>query len=361
MPAALPRERWGTMPDGTPIERVALGDGAGFEARVITFGAAVQALSVPDRHGAAADVVLGFDDAAGYLARRTMFGATVGRYANRIAGASFALDGVVHRLPANNGANTLHGGPAGFDRHNWTIDDAGGGPAPFVRMSRISPDGEEGFPGTVHATVTYRVTAPGTLAMEWTATTDQATVVNLTHHGFFNLAGPGVDGVVDGGGILGHVVEVFSDAFLPVDASAIPRGGPEAVAGTPFDFRTPHVVGERIRVGHEQMRLGKGYDHTWCLPGGRVAEPRLAARVHHPGSGRTMELLTDQAGVQFYSGNFLDGSVAGKGGRLCRQSDALCLEPQIWPDTPNRADFASARLDPGETYRHRSVFRFHAA
>ena len=355
MTPTFAREPWGAMPDGTEVERITLGDGAGFVARIITFGAAVQSLLVLDRDGRADDVVLGFDTAEGYLARRNMFGASVGRYANRIAGAAFTLDGVRHTLPANNGPNTLHGGPNGWDRHLWTVVDAGNDVSPAITLARTSPDGEEGFPGTVQAQLRFSVPDRSTLVMEWTATTDRPTVVNQTHHGFFNLGGPRQ------GGVLGHVLEIAADEYLPIDAASIPEDGPAPVAGTPFDFRRPTVISSRIRDGfghNQQLRFARGYDHTWCLPGGHVAEPRLAARVFHPANGRVMEVLTDQPGIQFYSGNFLDGTTAGKGGRLHRQGDALCLEPHCWPDTPNRPDFPSARLDPGQTYRHRSVFRF---
>ena len=224
-----------------------------------------------------------------------------------------------------------------------------------MTLSHVSPDGEEGFPGTLHARVTYALTAPRELSITFEAATDRPTVVNLTHHGFFNLAGAG-----SGSDILDHLLTVHAESFLPVDTRAIPLGGPAPVAGTPFDFRAARPIGARIRDAHDQLRLGRGYDHNYCLPGGRTQAPRHAARVEHRASGRVMELLTDQPGLQFYSGNFLDGTVEGKAGRLHRQSDAFCLEPQSWPDTPNRPDYPSARLDPGQTYRHISIYRFSA-
>jgi len=350
--SAVLRESFGLMPDGARVERVRLHGADGFEVAIISYGAAVQALHVPDRDGRLADIVLGHDDLPPYLASRRYFGATVGRYANRIAGGAFTLDGQQYRLPINDGPNALHGGLHGFDRKNWTIEAVSDA---SVRLSCVSPDGEEGYPGTLTTRVTYTLTGAREFTIAFTATTDAATVVNLTHHGFFNLGG-----VETGSDVLDHVLTLRADRFLPVDATAIPLGAPAPVEGTPFDFRVPQAIGARIRHAHEQIRLGRGYDHNFCLSDGRLEAPRLAARVEHPASGRVMELLTDQPGLQFYSGNFLDGTAPGKFGRLYRQSDAFCLEPQAWPDTPNRPDYPSARLDPGQTYRHTSIYRFSA-
>lgn len=350
------RERFGTLPDGRAVDRVRLLGGGGFEVAIIAYGAAVQEMLVADRDGRTADVVLGHDELEPYVAHRRFFGAAIGRYANRIAGGAFTLDGVHHRIPANDRLNSLHGGNDGFDRRLWTIEAAGAYPRPAVTLRYTSPDGEEGYPGRLEARLTYTLTGPQELTLAFEATTDRPTLANLTHHGYFNLAGAGA-----AEDILGHVLTLNADAYLPVDADAIPIGAPSPVAGTPFDFRAPKAIGADIRQTHEQLRLGRGYDHNFCLPGGFASAPRLAARVVHPVSGRVMELLTDQPGVQFYSGNFLDGSAEGKSGRLYRQSDAFCLEPQIWPDAPNRPDFPSARLDPGAVYRHVSIFRFSAA
>jgi aldose 1-epimerase len=349
------RQSFGHLTDGTPVELVRLFGEQGFEARIITYGAALHELMVPDRHGAVADVVLGEDDIASYEANRRYFGATIGRYANRIAGGAFTLDGRDYRLAVNNGANALHGGVAGFDRHVWQVAALGAEPVPFVTLSRRSVDGEEGYPGNLDVEVTYAVTGATELSISFTATTDRPTIANLTNHGFFNLAGEG------SGDILSHVLTIAADHYLPVDAGSIPLGAPVPVAGTPFDFREARRIGARIRENHEQLRLGRGYDHNYCLASERLSEPRLAARLEESGSGRVLELFTDQPGLQFYSGNFLDGTVTGKRGRLYRQSDALCLEPQAWPDTPNRPDFPSARLDIGETYRHTSIYRFSVA
>jgi aldose 1-epimerase len=346
-------EIFGHLPDGAPVEKVTLRGGAGFEVGIITFGASVQALHVPDREGRYADIVLGYDELAPYLTNRRFFGATIGRYANRIAGGHFKLDGRGIGLPPNDGPNSLHGGPDGFDRQLWRVHALEDGTTPLVTLSYASADGEGGFPGALSARVTYAVTGDTALSIMFEAVTDRPTIVNLTHHGFFNLAG-----VAASRDVLDHRLTIAADTFLPTDAAAIPSGGPEPVAGTPFDFIRPRLIGERIRDANEQLRLRRGYDHNFCLRGDRVETPRAAARVEHPASGRVMTVMTDQPGLQFYSGNFLDGSVAGKGGRLYRQSDAFCLEPQIWPDAPNRPDFPSARLNPDETYRHVSVFQF---
>jgi aldose 1-epimerase len=352
MTTRIDREAFGRMPDGTTVERITLRGAAGFAAAIIPYGAVLQSLHVPDRAGRSEDVVLGHDTFDEYLAQRKFLGATVGRYANRIAGARFVLDGKPVQLDANNGPNMLHGGHDGFDRKLWRIVEVRETPEPAVALSYTSADGEGGFPGQLETRVAYRITGPTELTLAFEATTDRPTVVNLTNHSFFHL-----DGALSESQILDHRLRIVADHFLATDATSIPLPGPpRAVAGTPFDFRAAHPIGERIRGDDEQLRRGRGYDHNFCLvPGNGV---RLAARVESPRSGRVMELLTDQPGLQFYSGNFLDGALCGKGGRLYRQSDAFCLEPQAWPDTPNRPDFPSARLEPGGRYRHEIVYRF---
>jgi aldose 1-epimerase len=352
MTTPILRENFGLLPHGPVVERVRLTGAGGFEASVITYGAALQALRVPDAHGVLADVVLGHDDAAGYGRTRDFYGVTVGRFANRIAGAACDLDGARVTLEANDGANMLHGGVIGFDRALWTIEAVDEDPVPAVTLRHISPDGAGGFPGTLDARVTYSLTGLGELTIAFSAVTDRPTVVNLTNHAFFNL-----DGVETAGDILGHHLTLAAERFLATDAAAIPLPGPpRTVDGTPFDFRAGALIGARIRDDDEQLRFGRGYDHNYCLE--PTDTPRLAARVRAAHSGRVMELLTDQPGVQFYSGNVIDGAAQGKYGRLHRQSDAFCLEPQAWPDAPNRLDFPSARLNPGETYRHVSIYRF---
>lgn len=351
----LARDLFGTLPDGRAVERVVLRGADGFEARVITFGAALQALITPNADGQCDDIVLGHDDLAGYLAERRFFGATVGRYANRIANARFVLDGKQVQLAANDGPNALHGGLAGFDRKLWDITDIEDRAEPGVTLAYTSAHGEEGYPGRLDVQLTYRLTGASELSLSFTARTDRPTIVNLTNHSFFNLEGVAADG-----GILDHRLTVATDHFLAIDPTAIPLPEPpRAVAGTPFDFREATPIGARIRCDDQQLRCGKGYDHTFCLDNGRALS--LAARLEAPRSGRIFELLTDQPGLQVYSGNNLDGSISGKRGRLYRQSDAICLEPQIWPDAPNRADFPSPRLAPDGVYRHRTVYRFSRA
>lgn len=344
-------EVFGRLTDGRAVQRVTLRGQGGFEARIITFGAALQALIAPDAQGARADVLLGHDDLAGYVAERRFFGATVGRYANRIANARFPLDGEEVLLAANNGPNALHGGPDGFDRQLWEIADLVDGPKPELSLTYVSEHGEEGYPGRLDVRVTYRVTGPAELSVLFEAQTDRPTIVNLTNHSFFNL-----EGAASGADILDHRLTVAADRFLAIDPTAIPLPEPpRTVAGTPFDFRTATPIGARIREDDEQLRHGRGYDHNYCLTyDGRL---RLAARLAAPRSGRTLELFTDQPGLQVYSGNYLDGSILGKGGRLYRQSDAICLEPQLWPDSPNRPDFPSPHLMPGGVYRHHTVYR----
>jgi aldose 1-epimerase len=348
----LSRDLFGTLPDGRTVERVVLRGAEGFEARIISFGAALQALITPDADGRCDDIVLGRDDLAGYLAERRMFGATVGRYANRIANARFVLDGEEIRLAANNGANALHGGPEGFDRRLWQIAEIHDGAEPGVTLAYTSAHGEEGYPGRLDVQLTYRLTGPSELSLDFTARTDRTTVVNLTNHSFFNL-----DGVASDHGVLDHRLTVAADRFVAIDPTAIPLPEPpRSVAGTPFDFRRPMPVGARIRHEDQQIRHGRGYDHTFCR--GNDGMVQLAARLEAPRSGRILELSTDQPGLQVYSGNFLDGTIRGKRGRLYRQSDAICLEPQIWPNAPNRPDFPSPRLAPDGVYRHRTVYRF---
>jgi len=346
------RASFGRMQDGSHVERIVLRGADGFEAGIIPFGAVLHTLHVPDRSGHSDDIVLGHDTFDEYLAQRKFLGATIGRYANRIAGGQFQLDVATIKLDVNNGPNMLHGGLDGFDQKLWRIVEVHDAPEPAVVMAYTSADGERGFPGRVDARVTYRVTGPAELALTLEATTDRSTVVNLTNHSFFNL-----DGACSERQILDHRIRIVADHFLATDATSIPLPGPpHPVAETPFDFRELQAIGSRIRGDDEQLRRGRGYDHNYCLTPGEGV--RLAARVESPHSGRVMELLTNRPGLQCYSGNFLDGTLAGKGGKLYRQSDAFCLEPQTWPDTPNRPDFPSARLDPGRLYRHETVYRF---
>lgn len=354
--ADVKRDSFGELSDGRRVEAITLTNDRGTAARIITLGATLQGLEFADSKGEKADVVLGYSDLEGYLAAPNYFGVTVGRYANRIAGGRFTLDGKAYSLALNNGPNALHGGEKGFDKVLWKVVSTTKSPSSSVTLSYVSPDGEEGYPGTLKVTATYTLNDADELRIDYRATTDKPTVVNLTNHAFFNLAGAGADE-----SILAHRLSIEADAYTPVSKALIPTGEIREVAGTPFDFRKPAVIGARIRDGNDgQLIFGQGYDHNYVLNGGASEEPKLAARLEDPGSGRALELLTNQPGVQFYSGNFLDGSLAGKGGRIYRQSDGLCLEPQAFPDTPNQPAFGSARLNPGETYHNIIVFRLSA-
>jgi aldose 1-epimerase len=352
-PAMATLRSFGVTPSGEAVSAIELDDGRGIRARILTMGGALQSLSLPDRDGRAADVVLGFDEGGRYATEGHYLGYTIGRYANRIAGGRFTLDGVTHRLPVNDGAHHLHGGPDGFHRQLWTVEELGEG---FVRLSLVSLDGDAGYPGTLRAEAAYALSEDG-LAITYRATTDKPTVVGMTNHAYFNLAGAGGDEDV-----LGHKLTIAADAYLPVAPGGIPTGARSPVAGGAFDFREGALVGARIREAgaEEQLLLGRGYDHNFILRGAD-GTLRHAATLEHPGSGRVMELHSTAPGVQFYTGNFLDGTMTGKGGRAYRQSDGLCLEPQCFPDTPNRPDFPSARLDPGEVYEHRILWRFRTA
>ncbi|MCJ2095769.1 galactose mutarotase [Methylobacterium sp. J-072] len=351
------RTVFGTLPDGRTVEEVTLTNGKGVTARVIAWGALLRSLEVPDRAGKPADIVLGYTDLATYLDKPKRFGVTVGRYANRIRGGRFTLDGRTYTLATNDGPNTLHGGTAGFDKRLWTITEVKGGATPSVTLRYVSPDGEEGFPGTLTVTATYALDATNTLTISYQATTDKPTVVNLTNHSFFNLAGEG-----SGRSILDQILTIPAERYTPVDATQIPTGEHVPVAGTPFDFRKPTVIGSRIRDGRDiQIVRGRGYDHNWVVTDAPTAEPHLVAKVEDPHSGRVLEVASNQPGVQFYTGNFIDATVVGKSGLVYRQSDALAIEPELFPDTPNQPAFGSARLDPGATYRNVITYRFSAS
>jgi aldose 1-epimerase len=338
---------FGKLPDGTPVEIYTLSDSA-YEARISTYGGIIVSLKAPDRNGKSADVVLGFDDVDGYVANfngpsNAFFGAIIGRYANRIAHGSFALDGQKYSMPKNNGENTLHGGPHGFNNVVWKAKPVANG----VELSYLSRDGEAGFPGNLTAIVRYTL-VKGDLRMEYSATTDKDTVVNLTNHSYFNLSGQG--------DILKHEVTLHASRFTPVDAGLIPTGELKSVDSTPFDFRKATAVGARMGADDAQLRLGRGYDHNWVLDsGGKLAE---AAEVYDPGSGRVLKVVTDQPGIQFYSGNFLDGSVHGKGGNPYHQHAGLCLETQHFPDSPNHPEFPTTELKPGQHYHTVTIYSF---
>ena len=350
------RAGFGTLPDGRAVEAVTLDDGHGLTARVLSLGASLQSLTAPDRNGRAADLVLGYADLAGYLKAPNYFGATVGRFANRIARGRFVLDGRTYQTPVNNGPNSLHGGTNGFDKVLWTVTAVHGGDAPRVTLRYVSPDGDQGYPGRLTATATYTLAPGGELHVDYAATTDRPTIVNLSNHTYWNLAGEGSPQ-----GAMGHLLTIAAESYLPTDANSIPTGEVRPVAGTVFDLRRPKLVGRDVRDGRdEQVRFARGFDHDWVFGLKAVHAPRLMARVEEPVTGRVMEVLSDQPGLQFYSGNFLDGTVTGKSGRIYREGDALVLEPQRHPDTPNQPALGSARLDPGQTYSNHIVFRFSA-
>ena len=340
---------FGKMPDGTAVDIYTLTNEHGLEARISTYGGAVVSMKTPDRNGKMADIVQGFDTLEGYLnPKEPYFGALIGRYGNRIGHAKFTLDGKQFNLVANDGVNTLHGGAKGFDKAVWAgrqLPDGG------LELTHTSPDGDQGFPGTLKATVQYHLTADNELKIDYSATTDKNTVINLTNHSYWNLKGAG------NGTILDHVLTIKASKFTPVDAGLIPTGELKPVAGTPFDFMKPIAVGARIDQKDEQLKLGNGYDHNFVLdrPGTALA---LAARVDEPISGRTLYVETTEPAVQFYTGNFLDGTLKGKGGQVYPFRAALCLETQHYPDSPNKPSFPSTELKPGQTYKSTTVYRF---
>jgi aldose 1-epimerase len=323
----------------------------GVEVRTIPYGAIITSIKVPDRNGRIDDVVLGFDTPDGYRGTHPYFGAIVGRYGNRIAKGHFTLDGTTYTLATNNGPNHLHGGVKGFDKVEWKAEPFERNGAKGVAYTYVSRDGEEGYPGEVTARVTYTLTPANELVIDYDATTTKATPVNLTQHSYFNLAGEG------SGDILGHLLTIDADRFTPVDATLIPTGELAPVAGTPFDFRQPTAVGARIGADDPQLKNGTGYDHNWVL-NGTAGQLRHAAKVEDPKSGRTLDVSTTEPGVQFYTGNFLDGTITGKAGHVYKQRNALCLETQHYPDSPNHANFPSTILRPGERYQTKTVFAF---
>ncbi|MBW6532313.1 galactose mutarotase [Sphingomonas sp. RRHST34] len=355
--ATAKREAFGQLPDGTAIEAVVLSGSNGVSARVMTLGATLQSLNVPGRDGKVADITLGYDDAASYVTKPNFWGQTVGRYANRIRGGKFALDGKNYQLPLNDKTNSLHGGTKGFDKVIWKITEVKSGPRASVTMVMTSPAGDQGYPGTLQVTATYSLDDAGSLTIDLGAKTDAPTIVNLTNHALFDMAGEG-----SVGGIYAQKLTIPAKRYTPVDPTLIPTGELKPVAGTVFDFTQGRIVGEGVRDGRDpQIVIGRGYDHNFALDKGATKEPQLAARLEDPVSGRVLEVLTTEPGVQFYSGNFLDGSLIGKSGHVYRMGDGIALEPQKFPDTPNQPAFGSARVDPGKPYHHIMVFRVSTA
>jgi aldose 1-epimerase len=347
---SITESSFGQLPAGTPVELYTLRNSHGMESTIMTYGGIVTSLKVPDKNGQFSDVVLGYDNLDGYLKSTPYFGALIGRYGNRIAKGKFTLDGVEYTLATNNMPNALHGGLKGFDKVVWTARSLPTANGPSLILTYVSRNGEEGYPGNLLVTAVYTLTENNELKVEFTATTDRKTIVNLTQHSYFNLRG--------NGNVLGHVVYINADKFTPVDSTLIPTGELRPVAGTPFDFTKPATIGARINnTNDQQIAFGGGYDHNWMLnkPGNELT---LAASVYEPTTGRTMEVWSTSPGVQFYTGNFLDGSITGKGGWVYNFRDGFCFEPQHYPDSPNHPEFPTTELKPGETYQNTIIYKF---
>ncbi|HWD19920.1 MAG TPA: aldose epimerase family protein [Verrucomicrobiae bacterium] len=344
--AEITKAPFGALPDGRAVDIYTLKNSKGAEARIMTYGGIVVSLKMPDRHGQYGDVVLGYDKLDDYVKNSPYFGALIGRYGNRIAKGKFTLDGVNYSLAINNPPNSLHGGTKGFDKVLWQAAPSGSS----LRLTYVSKDGEEGYPGTLNVTAIYTLTDNNELKLEYTATTDKDTVLNLTHHSYFNLRGSGT--------VLDCVLYLNADKFTPVDSTLIPTGELKPVAGTPFDFRKPSPIGARIGEPDEQLKFGNGYDHNWVI--NKPGTLRVMARVTEPVTGRILEVYSKEPGLQFYTGNFLDGTITGKGGWVYQFRDAFCMEPQHFPDSPNHPDFPSVVLKPGQTYRNLIIYKFSA-
>ena len=347
------KELFGKLADGTEIHRWSLENG-GTRLKVLSYGGIVQSLEIPDRHGRYANVSLGFAGIEDYVASSPYFGALIGRYGNRLANGAFTLDGTAYQVNVNDGGNSLHGGAEGLDKRVWDVEPLTSGSDVGLVLRCTSVDGEMGYPGTLRTKVTYTLTRHGDWRIDYEATTDRTTVVNLTNHVYWNLAGEGSGTVHD------HELTIAASRYTPVDSGLIPTGEPAEVAGTPFDFRRTKPVGENIREANQQLLHAKGFDHNGVLDKGVTPEPEHIATLRDPSSDRTLKISTTEPGVQFYSGNFLDGTLVGTGGHIYRQGDALCLETQHFPDSPNQPAFPSTVLRPGQTYRSTTIHSFGA-
>ena len=347
------RSTFGALPDGRAVPAITLTNTRGVSATIVAYGATLQSVVMPDRDGKRADVALGYAHIADYIAKPQYFGGTVGRFANRIAKGRFVLDGKTYQTPVNNGVNALHGGKVGFDKVLWDVIEVKSGPTASVTLRYVSPDGDQGYPGTMTVDATYSLDDSNALTIEYRASTDRSTIVNITNHAYWNLSGEG-----SANGAMDTLVTIPAETYIPTDSGAIPTGELKPVAGTVFDFRAPKAIGARVRAaGDQQIVFGRGYDHNWVVGHTVTTSPHLMARAYDPASGRGFELWSTQPGLQFYSGNFLDGTTSGKSGHIYRQGDAFVMEPQIFPDTPNRPEFGSARLEPGQTYRNVMTYR----
>ena len=352
-PPGIEKDVFGTTPEGVRIDRYTLTNGRGVRARIITYGGIIQSIETPDRHGRTANIALGFDNLTDYLERNSpYFGCIAGRYANRIAKGRFTLDGETHQLNVNNGENHLHGGNVGFDKRVWQASEIREPGAVGVRLTYVSPAGEENYPGTLSVAVSYRLTVRNEIRVDYHATTDAPTIVNLTNHTYFNLAGEGSGDIYD------HKLALNASRYTPVDSTLIPTGSLDPVAGTPMDFRHPTAIGDRIRDNFQQLLFGQGYDHNYVLDRRDATSLALAARVSERTSGRTVTMRTTEPGIQFYSGNFLDGTLVGTGGHVYRQGDGFALETQHFPDSPNQPSFPSTVLRPDGVYQTTTVYQF---
>ncbi len=351
--ATAKRGSFGKLSDGREVASVTLANGRGVSVTLLAYGATIQSLVMPDRNGRKADVALGYDNIGLYETKPQYFGGIVGRFGNRLAEGKFKLDGKTYQTPVNNGKNALHGGTRGFDKVLWDVVSVKSGPTASVTFRYVSRDGEMGYPGTLTVDAIHSLDEKNHLTIEYRATTDKATVVNLTNHNYWNLSGEG-----SANGAMGHVVTIPAETYLPTDDGAIPTGEFKSVAGTVFDFRKPRAVGDRVRdASDQQIVWGRGYDHNWVIGRRVIPGQQLMARVQDPVSGRSFELWSNQPGLQFYSGNFFDATSSGKAGKIYRMGDAIVMEPQNFPDAPNQKGFPNARLDPGQAYRNVMTYR----
>jgi aldose 1-epimerase len=347
------KEKYGTTADGQQVDLYTLTNAHGVEVQIINFGGIITSIRVPDRNGKMADIALGFDNLGGYLENKPYFGAIIGRYANRIANGKFTLDGREYTLAVNNGTNSLHGGIKGFNKVVWTAEPFHDGRALGVHLSYLSKDGEEGYPGNLKVKVSYALTDKNELVIDYEATTNKATPINLTNHSYFNLAGEG------DGDVLTHELQLSANSFTPIDKNLIPTGEIQPVKGTPLDFTQTTAIGARINDPYDQLVIAHGYDHNFVV-NRKNDNLQFAARVHEPKSGRVLEVYTTQPGIQLYTGNFLDGTVVGKHGHAYKQREAFCLETQHYPDSPNHSSFPSTILQPGKAFHSQTVFKFSA-